>query len=420
MTSVTEPSPTAAHGLGWKLYHGETNFDFVGRRRRWFAFSGVVILIGILALGVRGLNFGIEFKGGTNWEVPANGTNLPNVRDAIGRAGVPNATVQTIKSGSKTLVRVQADVKPGDVTKVTHTLAVVTRNPDNTVSVNSVGPSWGRDISQKAIRALVAFFVAVFIFIALRFQWKMALAAILAVIHDILVTLGLYAVFGFPVTPATVIAILTILGYSLYDTVVVFDKVDENTKGLAASGRMTYSNMVNLSMNQVLMRSINTSLVAVLPIFSVLVIGNVFLGATTLKEFGLALFIGLLTGAYSSIFIAAPILAVLKEREPRYTTIRQRLESRGQAAAVLTPRAAAEAAGNVSRPGGARPAAAAPTQDEVETEAELSGSVPILLPGGGRATGPAAAGRSTPVANRPRPGGPRPAPRGRKKGGKRR
>jgi len=418
MTATTTPDAGPHRTLGWKLYHGETSFDFVGHRNRWFAISATIILVGLLALGVKGLNFGIDFRGGTNWEVPAQGSTVSSVRAAMGAAGLTNANVQTVRSSSKTYIRVQANVNPTEVNKVTHALAVVTKNPDGSVSVNSVGPSWGNDISHKAERALVAFFVAVFIFIALRFQWKMALAAIIAVIHDLAITVGIYAIFGFDVTPATVIALLTILGYSLYDTVVVFDKVDENTKGLASSGRMTYSDMVNLSMNQVLMRSLNTSLVAILPILSVLIVGDLFLGATTLKEFGLALFVGLLTGAYSSIFIAAPILAMLKEREPRYVTIRQRLQARGVAGAVLTPRAAAEAAGTGARAArtGGQTSTAVVEGDGYEETAEdrraddLAAAGGVLRPGGGSATaGPTP---SRPAANRARPAPPSRLPEG--------
>jgi preprotein translocase subunit SecF len=411
------------HRLASRLYHGETAFDFVGRRKRWFAISGVVILVGLLALGIRGLNFGIDFRGGTSWEVPAKGVSVTAARDAVGAAGIKNATVQTLKGTNGTDLRVEAKVVPADQARVTTALAKLTHSSDNAVAVNSVGPTWGHEITHKAEVALVAFFIAVGVFITFRFQAKMALAAIIAVIHDILVTVGVYAVFGFDVTPNTVIALLTILGYSLYDTVVVFDKVDENTRGLAASGRMTYSDTVNLSMNQVLMRSVNTSLVAILPILSVLVIGDVFLGATTLKEFGLALFVGLLTGAYSSIFIAAPILAVLKEREPRYSTIRQRLESRGAAGALLTPRAAAQqSAGGTTRGRTATAVLDNPDDDEQAGPA-------LLRPGVGRddgeptprATGSASrSGQPRPPANRPRPGTARPTPRGRKKGGKRR
>ncbi|HZQ88150.1 MAG TPA: protein translocase subunit SecF [Acidimicrobiales bacterium] len=420
----------ARHGLAGRLYNGETAFDFVGHRRRWMALSGAIILIGLLALGVRGLNFGIDFRGGTSWEVPAHGVSVSATRDAVAATGVKDATVQTLKGTNGTDLRVEAKVPPADQAKVTAALAKVTHTDDNAVAVNSVGPTWGHEITHKAEVALVLFFIAVFAFISIRFQAKMAFAAIVAVIHDILVTVGIYAVFGFDVTPNTVIALLTILGYSLYDTVVVFDKVDENTRGLAASGRMTYSDTVNLSMNQVLMRSINTSLVAILPILSVLVIGDVFLGATTLKEFGLALFVGLLTGAYSSIFIAAPILAVLKEREPRYATIRQRLESRGAAGALLTPRAAAEqSAASGSGTSRARAATALlAAEDDGEGRA-------VLRPGQARddadeaddegqapaPRSPARAGpASRPAANRPRPSVQRPPPRGRKKGGRRR
>src|SRR5213078_3936048 len=183
-------------------------------------------------------------------------------------------------------------------------------------------------ITRKAIRALIFFFVLIAAYISFRFEWKMAVAALVAVVHDILVTVGVYSVVGFSVTPGTVIAFLTILGYSLYDTIVVFDRVQENTRGLAASGRMTYGDTVNLSMNQVLMRSLNTSLVAIMPVLSVLILGAYVLGATALEDFGLALTVGLLTGAYSSIFIASPLLAMFKERETRYAQIRTKLASR--------------------------------------------------------------------------------------------
>jgi len=421
MTTTTVDAPT--HGLAGRLYHGETAFDFVGHRRRWFALSGVVIVIGMLALGIRGLNFGIDFKGGTSWELPAKGVSVTAARGAVSGAAVKAATVQTLKGTNGTDIRVEAKVPPTDQAKVTDALAKLTHSTTNDVAVNSVGPTWGHEITHKAEVALIAFFIAVGLFITLRFQAKMAFAALVAVVHDILVTVGVYAVFGFDVTPNTVIALLTILGYSLYDTVVVFDKVDENTRGLAASGRMTYSDTVNLSMNQVLMRSINTSLVAILPILSVLVIGDVFLGATTLKEFGLALFVGLLTGAYSSIFVAAPILAGLKEREPRYATIRQRLESRGTAGGLLTPRAAAEQAAGMTGASGRGRAATAVLDPGDEDDDEA----PLLRPSRGdgddrpqRPAGPRPAQANRPAPNRPRPGAPRPAPRGRKKGGKRR
>ncbi len=228
---------------------------------------------------------------------------------------------------------------------VTDAIAKAAHTTPNNVNYNEVGATWGREVTTKAIQALIVFFILVTIYISIRFEFKMAVAAIVAVFHDILVTVGIYSLTGFQVTPDTVVAVLTVLGYSLYDTVVVFDRIRDNSQGLGASGRITYSEMVNLSMNQTLARSINTSLVAIVPVLSVLVVGSFILGATSLQDFGLALVIGLTSGAYSSIFIASPLLAYMKEREPRYITIRQRLEARGERGAVLTPATAAAMAG---------------------------------------------------------------------------
>jgi preprotein translocase subunit SecF len=336
------------HSLWTRLYRGETSFDFVGKRKRWFTASALIIVVGILALAVRGLNFGIEFKGGTVWEVKSN-ASVSHTRDVLGQvsADLRQATIEVLtdrQSGAHT-IRVSAHANTTTdktkVNQVSEALAKMSGVNVNQVTLNDVGPTWGHDITQKALRALVIFLIAVVIYVTFRFEGKMAIAALIALLHDILITIGIYSLSGFQVTPATVIAFLTILGYSLYDTVVVFDKIEENTKGLAASGRITYTETVNLSMNQVLMRSINTSIVAIMPILSILLIGSYFLGASALQDFGLALFIGLLTGAYSSIFIAAPALAVMKEREPRYSQIRQRLANRASMTGVLTPASAA-------------------------------------------------------------------------------
>ena len=207
------------------------------------------------------------------------------------------------------------------------------------ISITTVGPTWGSSITNKAIEALIIFFIVVAIYISIRFEPKMALAAFIAMIHDVLVAIGIYSIFNFQVTPDTVVAILTILGYSLYDTVVVFDRVRDNTRGIGSSGRLTYPQLINLSMNQTLARSINTSMVAILPVLAVLLIGAQFLGATTLQSYGLALFVGLLSGAYSSIFIAAPVLSMMKEREERWVSIASRLAKRGETEpVVLGPR----------------------------------------------------------------------------------
>ena len=215
-------------------------------------------------------------------------------------------------------------------------------------SVNAVSASWGSEITKKAVRALVFFFIAIALYISIRFEWRMAVGAILAVVHDVFISVGIYSVFGFQVTPETVVAFLTILGFSLYDTIVVFDKVHENTKRLTG-GRRTYADIVNLSMNQTLMRSLNTSLAAVLPVLSLLVVGSWIMGAVALQDFAVALLVGLITGSYSSIFVATPILAVLKEREPKWRAVKQRAAGRTtDAIAARTPTGAPAMSGAVA------------------------------------------------------------------------
>lgn len=335
MSSTAEVSPR----LFSRLYRGETTFDFVSRIRRWFLISGLVIVAGFISLGTRGLNLGIEFEGGNSWEVLSD-VPVSVARDALNAIGLPDAQVQTLRGSSGDRLRVQAEARTKfDETKVTKALAKLSEKPENQVSFTEVGPSWGDEVTRKAARALAIFLVVITFYIAWRFEWKMALATLAALFHDIFVTVGVYSLAGFPVTPATVIAVLTILGYSIYDGIVVFDKVDENAKNLIVGGGVTYSGMVNNSLNQVLMRTLNTSITALLPILSLLVIGSLVLGATTLQEFALALLIGLGASAYSSIFIASPILALLKEREPRNILIREKAEAKSASAlsTVLRP-----------------------------------------------------------------------------------
>ena len=335
-------APERKASVAHRLYHGETTINFVGSRNRWFMVSAVVILLGLVSLLVQGLNYGIDFEGGTSWEVPAPDLSVAEARDAVRPLGLGDATIQVI--GGDRIRVASGNETPEQQAAISQALADLARVDVEQVSVNDVGPSWGKAVTEKARNALVVFFVLISIYISLRFEWKMAVAALAAVVHDILLTVGIYSVSRFEVAPATVVAFLTILGYSLYDTIVVFDKVEENTKGVAASGRFTYSDTVNLSMNQVLMRSLNTSIVSLMPILSILIIGAGIMGATTLNDFGLALLIGVLTGSYSSIFVASPILAILKEREPRYAAVRQRLTAKG-GAGLLTPAAAAALAG---------------------------------------------------------------------------
>ena len=407
------------HNIWQRLYYGETSFDFVGRRRTWFVGSAAVIVLGLIFLIASGLNLSIEFKGGTSWEVAANNLSIAQARSVVGAAGLGNtATVQQLHSTNGTAeILVEANIKGSnggvDVSlqnKVTDALAKAAHTSTDNVSVTSVGPSWGSDVTNKAILALVLFVLAIIIYLSVQFEPKMALAAIVAVFHDILVTVGIYAIFHFSVSQETVIAFLTILGYSLYDTVVVFDRVQEAVRSFGGSGRYTYSDVVNLSMNQVLMRSINTSLVAIMPIVSVLVIGAYLLGAASLQDFGLALFVGLLSGAYSSIFIASPLLAILKEREPRYAAIRNRLAGRAAGSYLLTPAAAA-----ASAPG------AASGRERDRSVLTPTGSASTSANGSGDQERQAAPARSgARPASRPGQGGARRnPPRPRKKGRRR-
>jgi preprotein translocase subunit SecF len=413
-----------------RLFRGETSFDFVGRWRQWFAISAVVILVGLISLSTRGLNFSIDFRGGTVWEVPSN-ASVAHVRSVVGNA-VPGFNQSTIEILTNTethqrTVKVEAAAKfTGDTTqvqKVTEALAKMAGVSPNDVQLNDIGPSWGANISDKAIKAVIIFLVVVSGYIWMRFEGKMAVAALVALVHDILVTVGIYSLSGFQVSPDTVIAFLTVLGYSLYDTIVVFDRIQENTRGLASTNRMTYSDTVNLSINQVLARSLNTSLVAILPILSMLVVGAWILGASALQDFGLALFIGLTTGAYSSLFIASPLLALLKEREPRYAEIRRRLANATGAGRRLTPAAAAatDLGGSLVTAGPA-PAPQATSFPEDERTPATAAALPDEQPYGADATGNGA-GESdgaiplrTPVPPR---SGNRPPPRPRKKGRRR-
>jgi preprotein translocase subunit SecF len=335
-----------AHGAFRRLYYGETTFDFVRRKRIWFTISTVVILLGVISLGFRGLNMSIEFVGGTSWTVSSPTLTVLQTTSAMTAAGLTGETVVSLGQGTNRSIEVQSKLPKGqsasaqtsESNKIATALQKAAHKSSiNDVSVETVGPSWGGQITQKAVIALIVFFILVSLYISLFFEWRMALAAILAVLHDILVTVGIYSISGFLVTPDTVVAFLTILGYSLYDTIVVFDRVRDNVKNLSVRDRLTFSDIVNLSMNQTAARSINTSLVAIMPILSVLLIGAELLGATTLQYFGLALLVGLTTGAYSSIFIASPLVAVMKERQPKYVELRKRIELRGPSAWLLSP-----------------------------------------------------------------------------------
>ena len=315
-------------GLGGRLYSGETSFDFIGQRRRWYSISAIFILASIAALAIQGLHLGIEFKGGSSYTVNKSGISVEEARASVADVEIEGEIIVQKIGDSK--VRIQTGALTSTQSKAVEAALTQKFNVAiESIDTQLVGPSWGKEITKKALYGLFAFLIVIMLFLAMAFEPKMAIAAIVAVVHDVFITVGIYALVGFDVTPATIIGFLTILGYSLYDTVVVFDKVRENTKSVAAVGKYTYSQAANLAVNQTIVRSANTSLIALLPVGSILFVGAGLLGAGTLKDLSLALFIGLAVGTYSSIFIAPPFLASLREKEPAMQALAKRVASRG-------------------------------------------------------------------------------------------
>src|SRR4051794_9254265 len=312
--------------IGHALYEGRVSIDFVGRKWLWYGISAAIVLLALFGLLGKGLNLGIEFKGGVEYRVvmPAGQANQANggkIRNAVaqeaGDAGIDAARAPVVNTSGANTIRIQTEPlnnnQADDISTVIQKAAGVTQR---SVSQDEIGATWGKQVADRALLGLVVFLVLVMLFIWAYFrEWKMSIAAIVALAHDLLITVGVYALSGFEVTPATVTGILTILGFSLYDTVVVFDKVRENTKNLVRT-RQTYAEAANLAINQTLVRSINTSIVALLPVGALLYVGVVSLGSGALKDLALALFVGMAAGAYSSIFIATPLVVQLKELEP--------------------------------------------------------------------------------------------------------
>jgi len=304
-----------------RMYRGETKFDFVGMSKRTLIVSLVLVSASVLMMFVRPFNLSIDFTGGVIVTVENTGdASVEEIRAELRAVGQADARVQTTGDGF-VIVQTEA-LDPSEMDILVTTVADAAGADNADVNVSAVGPTFGAEVTRKAIEALVVFLIVISLFITWRFEWKMAVSALAAVFHDLIITGGLYALIGFLVTPSTIIAVLTILGYSLYDTVVVFTKVNENVHEL--HDRSTISGIVNLSLNQVLMRSVNTSLTSLLPVGSLLLVGFLALGAETLKEFALALFIGIAVGTYSSIFVAAPLLARWKESEPEWDRQRRR------------------------------------------------------------------------------------------------
>lgn len=323
-------------GLGGRLYRGETSIDFIGNRRRWYSISAFFILASIAALTLQGLHLGIEFKGGSSFTVTKTNASIEDARAAVATVGVPGEII--VQNIGTDKVRVQtAALDTAQNNAVQDALATKFSVATENIDTQIIGPSWGKEITRKALYGLFGFLICVMLYLSMAFEPKMSIAAIVAVIHDVFITVGIYALVGFDVTPATVIGFLTILGYSLYDTVVVFDKIRENTRTITASSKSTFSQATNLAVNQTLVRSFNTSLIALLPVGSILFVGAGLLGAGTLKDLSLALFIGLAVGTYSSIFIAPPVLAQLREREPAMIALAKRVNGRGGMPLVVAP-----------------------------------------------------------------------------------
>jgi preprotein translocase subunit SecF len=341
-------------GIGGRLYRGEVSVEFVSRQRLWYSISGAILAISVIAVAVFGLNFSVDFKGGSVYQFPAGNATISQVRQAVSASGGgQDAIVQKITPLGGGTSKWQVQTRPLTVQQQNSVQSALSRQfgvPQNQISQTSIGASWGSQISKKAAEALIAFIVVIVIYLSIAFEWKMAVAALIALAHDIVITIGVYALAHFEVSPASVIGLLTILGYSLYDTVVVFDKVRENTAGLLASSRSTYSQAANQALNQTLVRSINTSLIALLPVAAILFIGAGFLGAGELKDLALVLFVGMLSGTYSSICIATPVLADLKEREPQYKALAKRVQLRASGGRAAK-RAAAKAPAGQAAPG---------------------------------------------------------------------
>ncbi|MBM7461181.1 protein translocase subunit SecF [Rhodococcus coprophilus] len=342
--TTTAEQPTKRRGTLAGLYTGTGAFEIVGQRKRWYIVTAVIVLLALLSMLVRGFTWGIDFEGGTRIQMPAVAdVSTADVETVFSDTlGFEPEAVQTVGAGSGATFQIRSEaLDQGQVAAVQSALfeefqpAGSDGQPSiNSISVADVSETWGSQITEKALIALVVFLVIVSVYIAVRYERDMAIAAIAALFFDIIVTAGVYSLVGFEVTPATVIGLLTILGFSLYDTVVVFDKVEENTRGILHLHRRTYGEQANLAVNQTLMRSINTTVISVLPVIALMVVAVWLLGVGTLKDLALVQLVGIVVGAFSSIFFATPLLVTLKEwRGPIAKHTRKVLAKREEAAA---------------------------------------------------------------------------------------
>jgi preprotein translocase subunit SecF len=349
--------------LGADLQNGTKSIDIVNRRRTWFLISAALMVVSLLGLGVQKLNMGVEFDGGSVFEISAANASVQDVREVVEGAGIEEPRVQ--KLGSDRYRIETTSVSTEEAQPVQDALSKEFSIPMEDITTQVVGPSWGEDVTNKAIRSLVIFLIGLAIYLGIAFAPKFAIGALVALLHDLIITIGIYAIVGFVVSPATVIGLLTILGYSLYDTVVVYDKVRENTADLTKTNKMTYSQAANLAVNQTLVRSINTTVIALLPVAGLLFVGAGLLGAGTLKDLALVLFVGMAVGAYSSIFLATPIVAALMERTPEMKELAKRVANREAAL-----KKAAARGGSSGGPSGGGVAVATRPEDDAEDDAE--------------------------------------------------
>jgi preprotein translocase subunit SecF len=329
-----------AVGVFSRLYRGDIDIDFVGKRKIWYALSAALLLISIVGLLIHGLNLGVEFRGGSVFDFTRTpGSSLEQVRETVSEAGPHQVIVQ--EAGPNWRVTTESLDGVG-VTKVQQAVSSRFHVDEKQVSSQVIGATWGGEVSQKAWIGLAVFMIAIMLYLTVAFEWRMAVAAIVALVHDLVITAGIYAWSGFEVTPATMLGFLTILGYSLYDAVVVFDMIKEVTAKLGTSAKMTYTQAANNALSHTLIRSLNTSLVAILPVAAILFIGTTLLGAGTLKDLSLALFVGMIVGTYSSLCVATPILVTLKEREPQWQALARRVAAKENSAAKAAAREAKE------------------------------------------------------------------------------
>jgi preprotein translocase subunit SecF len=338
---------------GYRVPH----LQLIEHRNWWFIFSGILIALSLIGIVVNGFHFSIDFVGGAQLSYRPSATLTPDqIQTVLDKYKLPGE-IQLVSGGEEVSIRTDALTAAGDRQALINDLAAQAKITPEEVNVEDIGPTWGQEISRKAIRGLVFVLLFIGIYIAWRFEWSMAAGAMVALVHDVTITAGIYALVGREVTPETVIAILTILGFSLYDTVVIYDKIKENTESAALTARLGYTGVVDMSLNQTVMRSVNTSLVVLLPILSLLLFGG-----QTLKDFAFAMFVGVAIGAYSSIFIAAPVLTIIHERQvargratqparaPRTTAATAQAATAATAVATADDAAASKATAAMSRP----------------------------------------------------------------------